>query len=204
MPQSRARIFIVDSEPAILEPLRRLLEPMNYDVSVFQEGRAVLDACAAEPPDCVILDVRLPDISGLAVQEALAKTRPHLPVIFLTGYGDVATAVRAMKAGALDFIEKPASQMVLLEAVQTAAQRAQEDGKALAERSSLRQRLDRLTARETEILKQILVGGSAKEIATALALSPRTVETHRARIMAKTGANSVAQLVWMALTAGLL
>ena len=203
MPQSRAKIFVVDSEPAILESLRSLLEPMNYDVRVFQEGRAVLAACAAETPDCVILDVRLPDISGLAVQEALAKAKPHLPVVFFTGYADVATAVRAMKAGALDFIEKPASHMGLLEAVQTAAQRAQEGEKELAERSALRERLDRLTQREKEILKQILIGGSAKDIATALSLSPRTVETHRARIMAKTGATSVAQLVWMALTAGI-
>lgn len=204
MSEIRARIFIADNEPVILESLRRLLEPMNYEVRVFRDGQAFLTACADEAPDCAILDLRLPDMSGLALQETLARTRPDLPIIFFTGYADVTTAVRAMKAGAQDLIEKPASEMVLLEAVQSAVQRAKESEKARAERAAQLERLARLTQREREILRQIIVGGSSKEIAKTLSLSPRTVETHRARIMAKTGATSVPALVWLALMAGLL
>jgi FixJ family two-component response regulator len=204
MPESRAKIFIVDNEPDILASLRSLLEPLNYVVRAFREGHAFLAACEDDPPDCAILDVRLPDISGLAVQSTLAQAKPHLPVVFFTGYADVATAVRAMKAGAVDYIEKPASELVLLEAVQGAIRQAREAERMRAEIAAVRQRLDRLTEREREILEQILGGGSAKEIAQTLSLSPRTVETHRAKIMAKTGANSIAHLVWMAVTAGVL
>jgi len=201
MPESRAKVFIVDDNPAVLGSMCKLLESLSYEVRTFLEGRAFLAACDGESPDCAIIDVRVPDVSGLAMQEALAQKKPHLPVIILTGYADVPTAVRAMKAGAIDFIEKPASELALLEAVQTAVHRAREDEKARSATSALQQRLGRLTAREREILKQILIGGSAKEIAKALALSPRTVETHRANIMAKTGANSIAHLIWMAMTA---
>jgi two-component system response regulator FixJ len=194
-------VFVVDDDEAVRDSLQTLLEVEGYRTEIFGSGLAFLEAYDAGRPGCLLADVRMPDMSGLDLQEILNQRQARLPVIIITGHGDVPMAVRAMKAGAVDFIEKPFSDTVILDSVRRAlavADRASAD-RALATEAETR--LQSLTPREREVLERLVLGRANKVIAFELNISPRTVEIHRARVMEKMQAESLSHLVRLALAA---
>ena len=202
MAQDRV-VCIVDDDEAVRDSLQILLETMGYPVRSFEAGPEFLEACVALDAGCVLLDIRMPKMSGMEVHKRLLDIRPDLPVIIVTGHGDVTMAVQAMRAGAVDFIEKPFQEDALLASVEHAlslADQAQRHGETVVR---VREHVARLTPREREVFDQLIIGHANKVIARVLECSPRTVEIHRARVMEKMEATSVAQLVRMALAAGI-
>lgn len=196
-------VCIVDDDEAVRDSLQILLETMGYAVHAFESGPDFLEACGGLVSGCVLLDVRMPRMNGMEVQNRLKDIKPDLPVIIVTGHGDVTMAVQAMRAGATDFIEKPFQEDALLSSVEhalTLAEQAQRRGETVA---AVARCLETLTAREREVFDQLIVGHANKVIARILDCSPRTVEIHRARVMEKMEAASVAHLVRMALAAGI-
>tara|TARA_R110000787_G_scaffold205346_1_gene315766 strand:- start:1226 stop:1855 length:630 start_codon:yes stop_codon:yes gene_type:complete len=196
-------VCIVDDDEAVRESLQILLETMGYAVHTFESGPDFLEACGTLEAGCVLLDVRMPRMNGLEVQKRLKDITPELPVIIVTGHGDVTMAVQAMREGATDFIEKPFQEDALLASIEhalTLAEQAQRRSETIA---AVKSCLETLTAREREVFDQLIVGHANKVIARILDCSPRTVEIHRARVMDKMEAASVAHLVRMALTAGI-
>lgn len=195
-------VFIVDDDDAVRASLAVLLETSGFTIAQFSSGQDFLDAVEPAQNGCLILDVRMPGLSGPEVQAKLAERDITLPVIVMTGHGDLAMAVRAMKAGAVDFIEKPASIGEITEAVRTALNISAEAWAAANQADEIKQRLARLTTREREVLDELVIGNLNKVIAYNLDISPRTVEIHRARAMEKMQARNLAHLVRMAITAG--
>jgi len=197
-------VYVVDDEPAIRDSLALLLRSVGLATRTFESAQAFLDAFRPEPGACLLADVRMPGMSGLELQERLHARGLKVPVIVLTGHGDIAMAVRAMKAGAADFIEKPYNDQVLIDAVHRAlaASRAPQSAPA-ADRAGIEARLATLSPREREVMQLVIEGKPNKVIATRLGLSTRTVEVHRAKVMEKMEARSLAELVRMALAAGL-
>jgi two-component system response regulator FixJ len=196
-----ATIFIVDDDEAVRDSLQALFDVEGYRTEVFSSAAAFLAAYEATWRGCLLADVRMPDMSGLELQETLNERRSGLPVIIITGHGDVPMAVRAMKAGAIDFIEKPFADTAILEGVKRAlavADRASNDREISAEAEA---RLQSLTPREREVLERLVQGRPNKVIAYELNISPRTVEIHRARVMEKMQAESLSHLVRLALAA---
>ena len=191
---TEATVFLVDDDPEMLKAITRTVASAGWPVQTYLSGEAFLRAYEPTQAGCVVLDVRMPWVSGLRVQETLTARQAHIPVIFITGYGEVEAAVQAMKAGAMDFLEKPFSEQMLLACIERAmahdAQRRQEQ----AWRTTFAARLARLTPREQEVLDLVLVGLLNKEIALRLAISQRTVELHRRRIMQKLQAESAVDL----------
>ena len=181
-------VFVVDDDPAVRDSIAMLVRAEGLAARTFESARSFLDGWEHSEESCVIIDLRLPDLNGLELQERLAATADAPPVIFLTGFGTVPSAVRALKAGAMDFLEKPFEPGALLALVQEALARDRK------RRSELR-RLDTLTRREREILEKVAQGGTNKVIAANLGISVRTVELHRARGMHKLEVRSVAELV---------
>jgi FixJ family two-component response regulator len=201
MMSNAGTVFVVDDDPAIRESLRFLLESVALPVETFGSAEEFLDRFNASWGGCLLLDVKMPGMSGLALQQELAGRGVSIPIVFITAHGDIPLAVRACKAGALHFIEKPFSDAQLLQLVREGLAR---DQATAAEKSELAQfvmRLASLTARETEILDLVVAGKTNKETATELGVSPRTVEVHRARLMTKLGMDSVATLVRLRLRA---
>ena len=197
-------IFIVDDDEAIRDSLRLLLESAGFPrIVAYGSGRGFLDQAAPQPGDCLLLDVRMPDMDGLELQAEIARRGMRLPTVVMTGHGDVPIAVRAMKAGAADFIEKPFADDVLIESVRRALALAAAVDRDSMERGVVRERLETLTAREHEVLEGLVAGRPNKVIAHDLGISPRTVEIHRARVMDKMQARSLSALVRMALAAGI-
>jgi two-component system response regulator FixJ len=195
-------VAIVDDDEAVCDALTALLEASGYATLVFMSLAAFRAALAAFPPAVLLLDVKLPDGSGVDVLPEILSSTPNLAVIMMTGHGDVSLAVAAMKAGARDFLEKPFEPRELLGAVDRSLASSELNmARNEAERAA-RERLATLTPREREVLASIVEGASSKEIARRLALSPRTIETHRARVMSKTGAGSLSTLVRLAILAG--
>lgn len=201
---SEATVHIVDDDAPVRDALRSLLEAEGFVVRVYAHAEAFLAAALSNRPACALLDIRMPGMDGLALHRLLGQQAVPLPCIFITGHADVPLAVRALKQGAFDFIEKPFSDDVLVDAI-NAAIRADaatyRDGQNKAE---LARRVARLSERETEVLRQIVDGRSSKEIARRLELSPRTVESHRVRIMDKMQAESLSELVRFSLGSGLI
>jgi two-component system response regulator FixJ len=198
---SSGSIHIVDDDEAVRESLQALLEAKGFTVSVHSSAEAFLVAYRPGPPACAVVDVRMPGMDGVALTERLAADGARLPVVIVTGHGDVPLAVRAMKAGATDFVEKPYSNDAILSAVAKALEMARSsslgtDGAEAAERIAA------LTPRELEVLEQLVVGRPNKVIAFELKISPRTVEIHRANLMKKMEADSLSHLVRMAIAAG--
>lgn len=196
-------VFLVDDDPFYRQSLRMLLEEEGLLVEDFDSAAEFLKAYGAQRHGCLVLDVRMPEMSGIELQMYLAERNIHLPIIFLTGHGDVSMSVDAMKAGAVDFIEKPADSAMLLNSIREAiacdAQiRANKD-----ERIKLLRRIRGLTRREREVMKLVVSGKANKEIASILNVSPRTVEVHRSRVMQKMGADSVPELISMAVKANI-
>jgi two-component system, LuxR family, response regulator FixJ len=199
-----ARIFIVDDDDAVRDSLELLLRSSGFaSVVAYASARHFLAEAAPMPGECLLLDVRMPDMDGLELQEELNRRGIRLPVIIMTGHGDVPIAVRAMKAGAMDFIEKPFSDELLVDCVRRARRQAEEARREGAEADDVRRRLQILTPRERDVLQGMIAGHPNKLIAHALGISPRTVEIHRARVMDKMAARSLSALVRMALAAGI-
>lgn len=188
-------LFVVDDEPAMLKSLRQLGESAGLRVETFSCASEFLANCSPERAGCVLLDLNMPDMDGLELQGRLKSLSVSLPVIFLTGHGDIPTAVRAIKEGAVDFIEKPFEVPALLERIRAAMAM---DAEARARRDewiSFESRLHRLTAREREVMDLLVGGISVKAAAARLGLSHKTVQVHRARIMEKLEVNTTAELV---------
>jgi two-component system response regulator FixJ len=193
-------VYIVDDEALVRTSLIFQLEAAGYQAIGFESSREFLRIAPSLVPGCVILDLRMPDPDGLSVQHQLGQLKLRLPVIMMTGHGDVGIAVQAMKAGALDFVEKPFADSVILESVRLAQHRLERQGESpLAAIAA--ERLARLTRRENEVLVGLVAGLPNKTIAYDLGISPRTVELHRAKVMEKMQARSLPELVRLALSA---
>jgi len=198
-PTSEPTVFVVDDEADIRDALRMLLASVKLKVETFGSAREFLAAYNPSRAGCLILDVRMPGMSGPELQEQLRANNINIPIIIITGHGDVPTAVRTMKAGAIDVLEKPFSDDLLLERVHQALERDAAQRREQRERERVSARLARLTPREREVMAGIVDGKLNKVIAADLGLSTRTVEIHRARIMEKMQVRSVSNLVQMVL-----
>ena len=189
------RVFLVDDQPAILKALGRLLTAAGYEVQAYESARAFLDSGNAATPGCLVLDLSMPEMGGLALQQALAERASALPVIFLSGHGDLDSGIRAMKQGAADFLTKPVDGEQLVAAVQLALARNTQARAADAERGDILQRLASLTPREREVMALVAEGLLNKQVAAQLGTVEKTVKVHRARVMAKMQVRSVSALV---------
>jgi len=195
-------IHIVDDDDAVRESLRALLAAAGFATAGYASGRAFLAAFQPAWRGCALLDVRLPDVGGLEIQTELARRGATLPIIIVTGHADVPMAVKALKAGAADFIQKPVDEDVLIASIERALAGAARPTAAGVD-AGAGERLAQLTPRERDVLELLVIGRTNKEIARALDLSPRTVENHRARVMDKMQAESLSHLVRMAIALGL-
>jgi FixJ family two-component response regulator len=200
---AEAVVFLVDDDASMLRALSRLLKTTGHRVEAFASPREFLDRPPHDGPGCLVLDLKMPGLSGLDVQEALSAGARALPIVFISGHGKIPAAVRAMKAGAVDFLTKPFPDDTLLASVQTAIQRSLALRRDQAEVEDLETRFRTLTPREREVLPLVAKGLPNKQIASRLGTSLQTIKVHRARIMAKMGAGSLADLVRMASRAGL-
>ena len=203
MTDCAATVYIVDDDPAVLRSLARLTRSAGLPAETFASAREFIARCQPDAPGCLVLDVSMPGISGLELQEWVSRASNPLPIIFITGHGDVPTSVRAMKAGAVDFLTKPVDDQELLTAVSAALRRDQEARAARAELASVRERLARLTPREREVLEHVVSGRLNKQIAADLGTVEQTIKVHRARVMRKMGVESLADLVRLAGRAGI-
>lgn len=201
MQPSPAVVYVVDDDQAVRDSLRWLIESVGLGARTFASAHEFLEYCAGDARGCLLLDVRMPGMSGLELQERLASQDISLPVIIITGHADVTMAVRAMKAGAVDFVEKPFSDQVLLDKVQRAIELDAQRHARRAEVEQVRRRMKLLSPREETVMRKVVEGKSNRAIAAELGLSQKTVEVHRAHVMAKVKAPSLAHLVRMAMVA---
>jgi two-component system response regulator FixJ len=201
MSTSQQRIYVVDDDELVRAALSVQLQA-DYDVMGFAAARHFLDAAVALPPGCLILDVRMPGLDGLELQRRLIQRNLHFPIVMMTGHGEVRVAVEAMKAGAVDFIEKPFTREDILASVRLAQDQIAPPHIQRDDAATAKNRLALLSARELEVLGGLVAGLPNKTIAYDLGLSPRTVESHRAHIMSKMQVPSFSALVWLALAAG--
>lgn len=199
---NRPTVFIVDDDDAVRNALQTLLESMDIQTSAFNNVQSFLDVYNPKQPGCLVLDVRMPLLSGLELQEYLRRQNIKTPIIFLSGHSTVAMAVRTLKAGAIDFLEKPFDDQTLLDSIQSALASDRRTRMDEQWRQNIMQYLEQLSRREEEVLRLLIQGKANKVIAHEMCLSTKTIETHRAHIMRKLGVNSLAGLVWMALTSG--
>jgi two-component system response regulator FixJ len=196
-------VFVVDDDADVRDSLCALLESAGVAAEAYDSARAFLDAFQPERPGCLIADIRMPDMDGLELQEELNRRSGALPVIVVTGHADVPLAVRAMKAGAVDLIEKPYDDALLLASVRRALARAQSVREQVAVADAAKARIANLSARERQVLDLLVAGQPNKIIAYELDISPRTVEIHRAHVMEKMEAKSLSDLVRAAIAAGI-
>ena len=199
MTKPQGTVFVVDDDEALRRALSLLLDSVGLRSECYPSAIEFLESYDAEKSGCLLLDIRMPSMSGLELQSRLGELRSTLPIIFLTAHADVPLAVRAMQAGAFDFLEKPFNDQKLLDRVHVALEQEAYGRQKQSERRAVRQRLDRLTPRESEVMKLIMDGHPNKIVANRLGISERTVEIHRARVMSKMEATSLAHLVriWM-------
>ena len=197
-------VFVVDDDEAVRLSLVALLESVGMEVAPFSSGDAFLNSLDPDKNGCLVLDIRMPGLGGLEIQEKLAEKKNIMPVIIITGHGDLAIAVQAMKAGAVDFIEKPFDPEVIIDSVRDALSKSAEHWRDAHLVADIEQRLALLTTPEREVLEELIVGNLNKVIAHNLGISPRTVEIHRARVIEKMQARNLAHLVRLAITAGIL
>ena len=203
MSEKRATVFVVDDDASMRRSLDTLLRSVGLDVHLFSSAQEFMQAERPDAPGCLVLDVRLPGMSGLTFQQELAKAGIALPVIFITGHGDVPMTVRAMKAGAAEFLTKPFDDQVLLDAIDAAIERDRARRRDTAGLAEVQGRYRTLTEREREVMQFVVAGRVNKQIAAELGLSLVTVKVHRGQVMRKMLARSVAELVRMADRLGL-
>jgi FixJ family two-component response regulator len=203
MTEEQPTVFVVDDDAAVRDALKSLIRSVGLRVEVFGSPREFLQHQRPEAPSCLVLDVRLPGKSGLDFQRELTEANIYMPVIFVTGHGDIAMSVRAMKAGAVEFLTKPFRDQDLLDAIQTALEgdRARRQGEA--EIAALRQRLESLTPRERTVLPLVVSGRLNKQIAADIGTTEAAVKVHRSQLMRKLGADSLPELVRMAARMGI-
>ena len=202
-PEGNAVIAVVDDDPSVRRGLDRLIRSAGWKAETFTSAQEFLDRARAEAPSCVVLDLQLPGLSGLDLQKAMGEIGLEIPIIFLTGHGNIPVSVQAMKAGAMEFLTKPVEEQDLLKAIQEAIERDRRTRQQHAGMRDLRDRYESLTAREQEVLRQVVSGLLNKQIAGELGITEDTVKFHRGHIMRKMQADSLADLVRMAETLGI-
>ncbi|MCB1830068.1 MAG: response regulator transcription factor [Gammaproteobacteria bacterium] len=200
---NQPNVFVVDDDQAMRNSLKWLIESVGMKVETYSTADEFIRNYYPGRAGCLLLDVRMPGMSGLELQEHFLKHQINIPIIIITGHGDVPMAVRAMKSGAVDFIEKPFNDEMLLESIRNALNKDIEQRAAQAERAEIATRLANLTPREHEVMEMVTAGKSNKDIAQSLGVSAKTVEAHRSRVMEKMQADSLADLVKMAVTANI-
>jgi FixJ family two-component response regulator len=198
MTDSDATVFVVDDDESIREALKSLIGSVGLPVETFATAQEFLESRGGDVPGCLVLDVRLPGLSGLDLQRELTNVNIYTPIIFLTGHGDIPMTVRAMKAGAVEFLTKPFRDQDLLDAIQQALERDRTAREERIEKDELRARYDSLTPRESEVMRIVITGLLNKQIAAELGTSEVTIKLHRAQVMQKMRADSLADLVRMA------
>ncbi len=197
-------IYVIDDDDAVRQSLEFLLSTAGIKARGFDSAKAFIDALPQINSGCVVTDVRMPDITGIELLKHVRQHKPALPVIVITGHGDIALAVEAMKIGAVDFLEKPFDDDVLIASVKSALSEVADNGKRNAELGGINEKLAALSNRERQVLEGLVAGHPNKTIAFDLGISPRTVEIYRANLMTKMSANSLSDLVRMAMLAGIL
>lgn len=198
------RVYVVDDDQGMLESTVWLLESVGLQAVPFTSGQAFLDSCSEDIPACVLLDIRMPGMGGLAVQDALRERGSQLPIIFVSAHADVPIVVRAFRSGAIDFIEKPYNEQLLLDSVQRALRMKQSPASGGPQVIEVRERLDQLTPRERDVLLPLVQGHSNREIAEQLGISVKTVDLYRGRVMKRMQADSLPALVGMAIGCGVV
>lgn len=201
-PSPPATVFLVDDDPSVLRAVGRLVRSAGWQVATFHSPQEFMAGPIADAPGCLVLDVTMPGMNGLELQQALARNDSHLPIIFLTGTGDIPMTVRAIKGGAVDFLSKPCPPGKLLEVIQQALGRDRQLRLDRAKEQALADRLATLTPREHEVMLGVVAGKLNKQIAADLGAAEKTIKIHRARVMAKLGVVSVAELVRLTQQAG--
>lgn len=196
-------VYVIDDNASVRRALERLLKSVGFKVESFASGQEFLSRERSSGPACVVLDVRMPGLSGFELQEELARSNIRIPIIFLTGHGNVPQSVRAMKAGAVDFIEKPFEDQILLDAIGKAIEKDRLDRIKEDEVNEIRERIKILTSREYEVFTHVIRGKLNKQIAFDLGTVEKTIKVHRGQVMRKMQADSVAALVRMAEKVGL-
>ena len=197
-------VVVVDDDPSVRKSLARLVATAKYKVETFASAREFLSRPLPEGPCCLVLDVRMPGLTGLALQEALATAGTQLSIVFITGYGDVPTTVKAMRGGAVDVLTKPVNDRTLLSAIERAVTRARQRWREHAKITEIQDRVKTLTPRETEVFALVVTGMLNKQIASDLGVSEKMVKVHRARVMQKMRAGSLAELVRLADQGGVI
>ncbi|WP_317622983.1 response regulator transcription factor [Thiohalophilus thiocyanatoxydans] len=195
----QATIHVVDDDQAVRESIEWLIESVGLNIRTYASANEFLENYTEDSLGCLILDVRMPGISGLDLQHILTERGIDLSVVFVTGHGDVPMAVRALKNGAVDFIEKPFNDQLLLDTIQSAVQKHSQRLKQRAELENLQTRYDNLTTREQEVMDRVVTGKPNRDVGGELGISVKTVEVHRAKVMEKMRARSIADLVKMAM-----
>ena len=188
-------VFILDDEPGMLKALTRLLKAEGFTAHAFNSAKSFLESYQPDVLSCLVLDVAMPELNGLDLQQRLTHAGILLPIVFLTGHGDIPMSVQAIKAGAVDFLTKPVNDADLLRAVRAALQRAAEQHERTSEMAKLQERLASLTPREREVIEHVVAGQLNKQIAGDLGTGEHTIKVHRARVMEKMGVESLADLV---------
>jgi len=197
MIEAEPTVFVVDDDPSVRRSTERLVRSMGFNVQTFATAKEFRERARIESPSCLVLDVHLPGASGLDLQRELVQAGVQIPIIFITGRGSIPMSVRAMKAGAVEFLTKPTRSRDLLAAIRAAIERDRASHQARHQLDALRERYARLTAREREVMTLVVAGRLNKQIASQVATSERTIKFHRAHIMEKMAAESVAELVRM-------
>ena len=198
MTEAEPIVFVVDDDPSVRTSTERLIRSAGFKVKTFGSAKEFLESFRPEGPACLVLDVRLPGQSGLDLQRELTGSGVQIPIIFMTGHGDIPMSVRAMKGGAVEFLTKPYRKNQLLDAIRTAIERDRTSRRERLEAGSLRHRYEQLTPRERQVMGLVVAGLPNKQIASELATSERTIKFHRAHIMQKMEAESLAELVRIA------
>jgi RNA polymerase sigma factor (sigma-70 family) len=191
-------VHVIDDNASVRRALKRLLSSVGIDAVTFSSAQSFLDAGLTDAPSCVVLDVRMPGMSGLELQDRLIATGHEIPIVFITGHGDIAMAVKAMKKGAVDFLPKPFNDQDLIDAIHRALAQNERLRADQAERDEILERLERLTPREREVMELVITGLLNKQVASELGTTEKTIKVHRARVMEKMEVESLAELVRLA------